>query len=106
MSGRINNPESCICCSRRADGVAVGKPGKLGWYCLECGPDMAKIAVEMNERMFDGVELRAIESVVNDAAGSEPVTIAPDEMHELVKWIIRAYAERMRNLIENGGAPF
>ena len=105
MSSRINNPEACICCSRRADGLAVGKPGKLAWYCIDCGADMAKIALAMNDRIFDGVEKRAADQVAKDA-GNEPVTIQPDEMPDFIRWAVRSFAEQMRKDLEAGGSPF
>lgn len=103
--GRINNPESCICCGRRADGLAVGKPNHLGWYCYECGPDLAKEAVAMKKREFDIIEQRAIKSVAA-MIGTEPITLDPKEAPDFMKWLIEEFSQAMRREIEGGSAPF
>lgn len=104
MNNRINNSQACICCGRRADGLAVGEPNKLGWYCLECGPGLAKVALAMTSRDFDIIERRAIEAVAQKIGGD--VTLTVDEMADFIKWLVGEYAQAMRSEIENGGAPF
>lgn len=104
MTSRVNNPESCICCSRRADGLAVGAPRKLGWYCMECGPEMARIALAMNTRVFDGVEKRAAEFVANEIGGK--IEVEATEAPAFVLWVIEQFSNSMRKEIEGGGAPF
>jgi hypothetical protein len=104
MTSRINNPESCICCARRPDGLAVGHPQKLGWYCLECGPDMAKIALAMTTRTFDAVEKRAAERVAHEAGGAIEVPAA--EAPAFVLWVVEQFSTSMRKEIEEGGGPF
>lgn len=105
MTSRINNPEACICCGRRADGLAVGKPQKLGWYCNECGPDLAKAAVAMAQREFDIIEKRAIKAV-SDMIGNDPITLEPNETPDFLKWMIDEFSQAMRREIESGAAPF
>ena len=105
MTSRINNPEACICCGRRSDGLAVGKPQKLGWYCNECGPDLAKVAVAMAQREFDIIEKRAIKAV-SDMIGNDPVTLDPKETPDFLKWMIDEFSQAMRREIESGAAPF
>ncbi len=103
-ASRINNSESCICCARRADGVAVGKPGKLGFYCNDCGPDMAKIALAMHTRQFDDVEKRAAQAVAAAAGGAIEVPIT--ESPAFILWVVEQFAENMRRDMESGAPPF
>ncbi len=103
MTSRVNNSESCICCARRADGLAVGKPGKLAWYCHECGADMAKIALALHGRGFDAVEKRAA-CAIAEAAG--PIDVPADEAPAFILWVIENYAENMRKQFEDGAPPF
>jgi ribosomal protein L37AE/L43A len=104
MTSRINNPESCICCARRADGVAVGRPEKLAWYCLECGPEMAKIALAMHTRAFDALEKSAALAVANDAGGA--IEVPDTEAPAFILWVVEQFAQNMRKQIADGGAPF
>lgn len=102
---RINNPESCICCSRRADGLAVGKPNKLGWFCHECGPDLARVALTMKQRDLDSFEKLAIEKMTAQIDGD--VTLPPSELPAFIAWCIKEFADTMRKMIETeGAAPF
>lgn len=104
MTSRINNPESCISCARRADGLAVGTPKKLGWFCNECGPDMAKIALAMHARDFDTVERRAASAVAEAAGGA--LEVPADEAPQFVRWVVEQFAENMRKQFEAGAPPF
>jgi hypothetical protein len=102
---RINNPEACICCGRRADGLAVGRPGKLAWYCLECGPDLARIAMNMMTRDWDAIEKRAAEGIAQEIGGDlEGVPAA--ELPGFVLWVIEKFSESMRKQVETGQPPF
>lgn len=105
MTSRINNPESCICCARRTDGLAVGRPGRLGWYCNDCGPDLARIALQMQNRNFDSLEQRIAEQVAAKA-GSDPLTIEPAELPAFISWAVKEFADTIRKEVETGGAPF
>jgi ribosomal protein L37AE/L43A len=104
---RVNNPEACICCGRRADGLAVGRPGRLGWYCAECTPELARIALTMatsNPRHFDTIELKAAE-LVAEAAGGD-ISMPAAELPAFVSWAVKEFAEQMRKMMEAGAAPF
>lgn len=105
MNARVNNSEACICCSRRADGVAVGRPGKLGWYCNDCGPDLAKVALAMMHRDLDNVEKRAA-VLVAEAAGQGEIVLKPEELPAFVSWVVKEFADTMRKQFENGAPPF
>ena len=99
---RINNSQSCIVCARRADGLAVGWPKHLGWYCLECGPSNAWTAISMKN--MDDVEQRACLKVAEEIEGD--TTIPAVELPSFISWCVKMFAENMRDDIENGGAPF
>jgi hypothetical protein len=105
MTSRVNNPESCICCSRRADGLAVGRPQKLGWFCRDCGPDLARKALHMDNRTFDTLENLVAEQVAKDAANGD-VTLTPKELPEFIRWCVTHFADTMRKHVESGKAPF
>lgn len=100
---RINNSHSCIACARRSDGLAVGNPKRLGWFCTECGPDLARKALYM--RNLDSVEQRVCEKVA-EQAGAEPLTLNPQELPAFIAWAVKEFAETMRKDLDEGGAPF
>jgi hypothetical protein len=102
---RINNPEVCVCCSRRADGLAVGRPQRLAWYCNECGPDLARIALQMAQRNMDTLEQRVCIKVAEEC-GEEPLTIPPNELPAFIAFVVKSFADSMRKELESGGAPF
>jgi len=101
----VNNPEACICCGRRADGIAVGRPGKLGWYCHECGPELARIALHMLTRDWDAIEKRAAEGIAAQIGG-DLETVPATELPAFVLWVVAQFSESMRKQIETGEAPF
>ena len=104
MTSRVNNPEACICCGRRSDGIAVGKPGKLGWFCNDCGAPMAKSALALHTREFDAIEKRAAEAVATAAGGAIEVPMA--EGPAFILWVVENFALSMRKQIESGSPPF
>lgn len=105
MTTRVNNPESCIACARRANGLAVGNPKKLGWYCADCGPDIARTALQMQTRNLDSLEQRTCLKVA-EQAGAEPLTLTPQELPAFIAWAVKSFADTMRKDLEEGGAPF
>ena len=106
MTGRINNPESCICCARRSDGLAVGRPNQLGWYCNECGPDLAKIALKMAaKRELDIYERRACAQVA-ELCGTSEITLNKDELADFIAWAVTEFGTEIRKQIDGNEAPF
>jgi hypothetical protein len=103
---RLNNPDSCICCARRTDGLAVGRPPKLAWYCSDCGPDLARIALQMQNRNLDAVEQRACLKVAEECSGAEALTIQAAELPAFISFVVKQFADTMRKDLEAGGAPF
>ena len=103
---RINNPEACIVCSRRTDGMAVGRPTRLGWYFLatNAAPPNALSALSMKN--MDDVEQRACVMVAAEVNAGNEITIPATELPAFIAWCVKAFAENMRRDIENGGAPF
>lgn len=103
---RLNNPDSCICCARRTSGLAVGRPGRLAWYCDDCSPDLARIALQMAQnRNLDAVEQRACLKVAEEC-GAEPLAIPSAELPAFIAWAVKQFADTMRKDLESGGAPF
>jgi ribosomal protein L37AE/L43A len=101
---RIKNPHSCFICSRRSDGLAVGKPDKLAWFCEECGIKLAKEAYSMPKE-FDIFEDRALARI---AAKLPPTdfNFPASELPAFLKWMIDDFGEEIRKEIESGKAPF
>jgi len=94
---RINNDEACVVCARRSDGVAVGQPGRLGWYCFECGPVNAWKVVYMDPRDLDTVEQRACLKVAEILChGNEPLEISAAEVPAFLAYVIKEFARAMR----------
>jgi ribosomal protein L37AE/L43A len=105
MLERLNNSHVCFCCSRRSDALAVGKPSKLAWYCQECGPDLAKKALSMQEKDLDTLEKFCVVKVAEEA-GEGDVTITAAELPSFISWAVKSFAETMRKHLDEGGAPF
>jgi len=106
MRSRINNPEVCIVCARRADGLAVGHPRRLGWFCNECGPVLAKKALHMTEhRKFDPFEERAAASVAA-LVGTSTITLSQEELAEFITWAVKEFGEALAKEIDAGWPPF
>lgn len=106
MTSRLNNPDSCICCARRTDGLAVGRYHRLAWYCNECGPDLARIALQMAQKNMDAVEQRACLQVAEECGGTESLTLTPTELPAFIAHVVKSFADTMRKDLESGGAPF
>lgn len=111
-ASRINNPHSCIVCARRADGTAVGKPpsqnfnGRLGWYCSDCGPYLAKEVLLMADKpSFDVYEKRACETVAA-LCGMDEFTMTKAELPEFIRWAVTEFGNAIRAEIEAGSPPF
>jgi ribosomal protein L37AE/L43A len=105
MNSRTNNPEACIVCARRSDGLAVGRPERLGWYCKQCGPSNARTALYMKN--MDDVEQRACLKVAEAASnGTENLNMTSAELPAFISWCVKEFAENMRRDIDGGGPPF
>jgi ribosomal protein L37AE/L43A len=101
---RLNNPQSCFLCRRRADGLAVGAPQKLGWFCSECGIPLAKEAYKMPAKELDVFEQRACAKVAELCTG--PVTLSNEELPAFVAWAVQEFSQAIRKEIESGDPPF
>jgi hypothetical protein len=102
QSARINNPESCVLCSRRADGLAVGRPDHLGWYCSECEVELAMRATKAKD--FDIYETRAAVKVADSVGGD--LSVPAVELAAFVKWVVDEFAKAIRDEVASGKAPF
>ncbi|MFG1340387.1 hypothetical protein [Xanthobacter autotrophicus] len=104
MTIPINNEWVCIVCRRQADSIAVGRPGRLGWLCEECGPERAKDAYMM-QREFYKYERRALEKV--RAELMEGDLVVPDtELINFLEWLINTFGEKIREELDSGKPPF
>lgn len=105
-SARLNDHTQCVCCARRADGLAVGKPGRLAWYCQECGHDLAKSALAMiKTKELDVYETRACEAVAA-LCGLTEVRLPADELPQFIAWVIAEFGPALRKQLEGGEPPF
>lgn len=94
----FNNINQCIVCRRRASGVAVGKPDKLGWLCHECGIERAKEVATMKEKAFDQLEKRAIQRIAEKIG--EDLQCPKDELPQLIEWLIADFGEALKAEID------
>lgn len=98
-SSRINNSESCVVCARRSDGLAVGQPRALGWYCNECGSTLAwKVLFKMVN--MDKIEQDACIKVAELAGGD--VSIPANELPAFIAWCVKQFAETVRSEVKHG----
>lgn len=104
QSARLDNPESCFVCSRRADGLAVGKPDKLAWFCETCDADLAKIALKAKPQDFDAFELRACQAVASLCGGE--VRLEPVDLPQFIQWAVDEFSKAVRLEVESGKPPF
>jgi len=106
-----NDPAACIC-GRHAIGIGIDRRGqKPQWLCQEC----ALLVDRIKEiRRFDPYELQAIDGGV-DAVGdyieslggkTELSEFDEHEQRMLVKAAWQGCADRLRQIIRSGGAPF
>lgn len=106
MNSRLNNVQLCFCCGRRADGWAVGRPGRLAWGCNQCGIDLVKVGLSMaGSKELDEFEKRACAKVA-ELVGTTEVTLNKDELAEFVGWAVKEFGDAVRKEIESGAAPF
>lgn len=101
---RLNNHHVCFMCGRRADGMAVGNPDRLGWYCNECGLERAKEAIRMPKDM-DVFEQRALQKVAASLPADQ-FNFPASELPQFIKWVIDDFGEAIRKEVDGGKAPF
>jgi hypothetical protein len=105
-AARINHYSVCIVCARRSDGLAAGKPGRLGWYCYRCGPELAREVLEMlKSKDLDPVEQRACETVAALCGVSE-ITLSAAELADFVAWAVKEFGDALRKEIEDAALPY
>lgn len=118
MTRRLDNPESCFVCRRRADGLGVGTT-RIGWLCQQCadGGYGAK-AYAMPDRQYDEYENRALVAA-GDQAGAyldslnetDLGRLRPEEYRVYCRTLIDAYGDAIRREVGKGvirdgfGAP-
>lgn len=107
-ASRINNPHACICCGRRPEGLAVGNPDRLGWYCNQCNSDLAKVALAMaikKDKELDTYERKACQRVAK-LSGLSEFTLTSQELPDFVAWAVTEFAKAMRDELETGTTGF
>ena len=105
MAALLNNEWACGICRRRADGVAVGRPGRLLWRCDECGVERAKEVFHMPTKEFDVFEKRALQKVRDQLVEGD--LVVPDgEVMTFLEWLVNDFAEAIRKEIDSGKPPF
>lgn len=104
MTLPIDNEWVCIVCRRQADSMAVGRPGRLGWFCEECGSERAKDAYTM-QREFYVYEKRALEAVRKELMEGD--LIVPDgELITFLEWLVNTFGDKIREELDRGKPPF
>lgn len=106
-----NTPAVCYCCGFRAQGVGIGGPkdDDPKYLCTQCVAIMQQLR---HIRRLDPYELEALDGGVDAVAAfleGKPTDLA--EMTELdarmlVKEAWRGCADRLREVVRQGGAPF
>ena len=112
MTRPFNNEETCFLCRRRADGLGVGTPNKLGWVCQDCLP-LSKDAYAMTDRAFDTFEQRAIAAAGEQAGGyldeigkTDLAQLDDTEWRLFLNTVVRSFGEAIRTEVQSGKAPF
>lgn len=104
MHYRINNHAVCVSCGRRSDGLGVGKPGKIGWLCFECGPELAKKALFMSQKELDSLEKLIVCKIADEAGGD--LNVPAVEAPAFIGWVLKRFAEVIRAHLDEGNSPF
>lgn len=99
---RLNCPDVCFVCARRAAGGGVGRPGRIGWLCTDCSPKIGRIAMATK---FDIYEERACKAVAEQLPATN-FTFPADELPDFVRWIVEEFGEAIRRELESGEPPF
>ena len=105
MKHLVNTPYVCIVCRSHDDGLGVGSPNRVSWYCKRCGPHRARIVHDMDKPTLDAYERRALESVRAQLQDGD-LDVPASEILPFLEWLITTYGEEIRKDIDNGGAPF
>jgi ribosomal protein L37AE/L43A len=99
--------ESCIVCARRAGASAIGQLPRVGWYCDQCGIQIAEYAYAMTNKDFDTVEQAACKAVaaILNSTDDQQLTIPRDEVPLFVSWVVDEFAKQMREYVRTGEVP-
>ena len=77
-------------------------PEHLGWYCSECGTELAMRATKAKD--FDIYETRAAVKVADSVGGD--LSVSAVELPAFVKWVVDEFAKAIRDEVASGRAPF
>ena len=109
----MTHADICFICQRRDSGVAVGTTKKIQWFCESCGIETAKRASLMSAKVFEHLELRAVDDAgakageYLDRIGKVSLeTLSEAEWKEFCRTMIYGFGEALRDKIKNDEAPF
>jgi hypothetical protein len=105
MTLPLNNHHICIVCRTRADGIGVGRPGRIGWCCHACGPQRAMEVYRLSPKALDEFEKLAIAKVI-EKLDADPLTVPRDDLPAFLAWLIEEFGIAVREEIDSGRAPF
>lgn len=104
------DPTTCHVCGRHAIGIGIGNHKDPRYLCRECVLLLERVK---DVRRWDPYELKALDGAV-DAVGDYVAEIDKTELADfdelerrmLVKAAVEGFGDSLRNLLENGLAPF
>lgn len=104
----MTNPEVCYC-GRQAVGLGIGNPSNPQWLCAECSLMIDEIkrvrrpsAYELQAR-HGGMEAAG---ALLDEFGTDLSAWEEDQVLRFVGACWKGTADRLRELVRDGGAPF
>lgn len=100
----LNKFGTCVVCRAQSQGLAVGEPGRLGWYCEECGPERAERIVKMKEGALNKLEQDAVMRLLEDLP--ETITVPAGERVLFIEWIIAEFGKNVRRELDANTPPF
>jgi hypothetical protein len=111
MTRRLDNPESCFVCRRRADGIGTGgtqEGRRIGWLCRECA-DIGAKAYAMPARAWDEYETRAL-ATAGAVAGAylerigqtDLARLYPETWAEFLRVALDAFGSAIRREVFRG----
>lgn len=105
---RLDDPEACFLCRRRACGFGVGRR-RIGWVCEDCGAARGTKAMAMTVRQFDEYEVRAL-AAAGEAAGAyldglgrtDVGALTPAEWMRLLAIVVHGFGDAIRREVARG----
>ena len=111
----IGHVSVCFICRGRSDGFGVGSPKVTPkWFCMDCGPALAKRLFNMNRTKMDTYEARALDSAspkigqfLEERIGkTDMATFTAKEWDDFLREVITCFGESMRQETKELEPPF